>query len=161
MKKLLALVCVAALAAACLPHLPEIITLEQVELPVAAQEDVLWQSDAYAGKPVLVVFMGSWCPWCKKTMPALTALQEKYGDQVEIVGAFMDGAPGPVRDVAKEHGFTVKALYNASDVAEGLGVNGLPHTMLFNKKHQAVKVWEGYHPDMEEVVGLEIDKLIK
>jgi thioredoxin-related protein len=59
------------------------------------------------------------------------------------------------------NGFTGKALYDAGELAEGLGVNGLPHTILFNKKHQAVKVWEGYRPDMEEVVSVEIDKLVK
>jgi len=161
MKKLIAVLAIAMFAVACFPSLPDIVTLQQVELPVAAQEDVLWRSDDYTGKPVLIVFMGSWCPWCKKTMPAVTGLQEKYGDQVEIVGAFMDAAPGPVRDAAEEHGFTVKALYGAGDVAEGLGVNGLPHTMLFNKKHQLVKVWEGYSPDMEETVSVEIEKLIQ
>lgn len=161
MKKLLVVLGVALLVTACLPKLPEIFTLQGAQLPVAAQEDVLWQSDDYNGKPMLVVFMGSWCPWCKKTMPALVALQEKYGDKVEIVGAFMDEVPGPVRDAAEQNAFTVKALYNAGEVAESIGVNGLPHTVLFNKKHQAIKVWEGYRPDMEEVVSVEIDKLVK
>lgn len=163
MKKLVSLLAVALVAAACmpkLPDLPEVVTLKSVELPVV-EEDVMWQSDDYNGKPVLVVFMGSWCPWCKRTMPAVVALKEKYGDQVEIVGAFMDQTPGPVRDAAQEHGFTVKALYNAGEMAEGLGVQGLPHTMLFDKKHQVVKVWEGYRPDMEEQVTLELDKLVK
>lgn len=163
MKKLVSLLAVALVAAACmpkLPDLPEVVTLKSAELPVV-EEDVMWKSDNYNGKPVLVVFMGSWCPWCKKTMPAVVALKEKYGDQVEIVGAFMDATPGPVRDAAKEHGFTVKALYNAGEMAEGLGVQGLPHTMLFDQKHQVVKVWEGYRPDMEEQVTLELDKLVK
>lgn len=163
MKKLVSLLAVALVAAACmpkLPDLPEVVTLKSVELPVV-EEEVMWQSDDYNGKPVLVVFMGSWCPWCKRTMPAVVALKEKYGDQVEIVGAFMDQTPGPVRDAAQEHGFTVKALYNAGEMAEGLGVQGLPHTMLFDKKHQVVKVWEGYRPDMEEQVTVEIDKLVK
>lgn len=161
MKKLVLLLTVAVLAVACMPHLPEIVSLPATELPVVTEEDVLWQSEDYAGKPVLIVFMGSWCPWCKKTMPAVTALKEKYGDQVEIVGAFMDGVPGPVRDAMQANGFDGKALYNAGDLAEGLGVNGLPHTILFNKKHQAVMVWEGYRPDMEEIVSVEIDKLVK
>ncbi len=161
MKKLIAMLVVAVLAVACMPQLPEIVTLPEAQLPVVMAENELWQSEDYAGKPVLVVFMGSWCPWCKKTMPAVMALQEKYGDQVEIVGAFMDAAPGPVKDAAEANGFTVKALYDAGELAEGLGVNGLPHTILFNKKHQAVKVWEGYRPDMEEVVSVELDKLVK
>ena len=163
MKKLVALLALAVLATACLPKLPalpEVVTLD-AQLPVVGQEGVLWNSADYSGKPVLVVFMGSWCPWCKRTMPAVVALNEKYGDAVEIVGAFMDGAPGPVQDAITEHGFTVKALYNAADVAEGMGVSGLPHTMLFDKKHRVVKMWEGFRPDMEETVSAEIDKLIK
>ena len=163
MKKLVTLLALAVVAAACspkLPDLPEVATLKSVELP-AVEEDAMWKSDAYKGKPVLVVFMGSWCPWCKKTMPAIAALKDKYGDQVEIVGAFMDATPGPVRDAANQYGFTVKALYNAGEVAEGLEVQGLPHTMLFDKKHRVVKVWEGYRPDMEEQVTVEIEKLVK
>ena len=164
MKKLVALFALSVLAAACmpkLPDLPEVPTLGAAVLPVAAEEDGMWLSEDHAGKPVLVVFMGSWCPWCKRTMPAVNALKEKYGDQVEIVGAFMDSTPGPVKDAAQEHGFTATALYNAGEIAEGMGVEGLPHTILFDKKHRAVKKWEGYRPDMEEIVSVEIDKLVK
>ena len=161
MKKILLLICTVLFVAACFPKLPEIVTLPSTQLPVVTDKTTLWQSEDYQGKPILVVFMGSWCPWCKKTMPAVTALKEKYGDQVEIVGAFMDETPEPVNAAMQANGFTGKALYDAGELAEGLGVNGLPHTILFNKKHQAVKVWEGYRPDMEEVVSVEIDKLVK
>ena len=161
MKKILLLVCTVLFVVACFPKLPEIVTLPSTQLPVVTDKTTLWQSEDYQGKPILVVFMGSWCPWCKKTMPAVTALKAKYGDQVEIVGAFMDETPEPVNAAMQANGFTGKALYDAGELAEGLGVNGLPHTILFNKKHQAVKVWEGYRPDMEEVVSVEIDKLVK
>ena len=164
MKKLIALLVVSVLAVACMPKLPvlpEVPTLDSVQLPVVAQENTLWSSDDYNDKPVLIVFMGSWCPWCKKTMPAVNALSEKYQGQVEIVGAFMDEVPVVVKDVAAEHGFTAKALYNAGELAEGLGVNGLPHTMLFDKKHRLIRAWEGFRPDMEEAVSVEIDKLVK
>ncbi len=164
MKKLLSLLTLAVLAAACMPKLPDlpaVPTLGEAVLPIAVEEEVMWAAQDAAGKPVLVVFMGSWCPWCKKTMPAVNALQEKYGDQVEIVGAFMDPTPGPVRDAVEEHGFVPTALYNAGEVAEGMGVQGLPHTILFDKKHRAVKKWEGFRPDMEEAISMEIEKLVK
>lgn len=156
MKKLVSFLAAALLAAACMGPLPEVPTLSNVQIP-SATEDVMWSEADYEGKPVLVVFMGSWCPWCKRTMPALNAIQEKYGDQVEIVGAFMDQTPGPVKDVLKEHDLKVKALFNAGDVAEGLGVNGLPHAFLFDKKHRAVKMWEGFSPTLEE----EFDEAVK
>ena len=161
MKKILIFVCTVLFVAACFPKFPEVMTLNSVQLPMVAEEEMVWNVEDYQGKPVLVVFMGSWCPWCKKTMPAISALKEKYGDQVEIVGAFMDGGPESVREAIEANGFTGKAVYDAGDLAEGLGVSGLPHTMLFNKKHQAIKTWEGYRPDMEEVVSVEIDKLVK
>lgn len=164
MKKIVALLAVAVLAAACLPKLPdlpEVPTLGKAELPVATDTEKMWYTSDYDGKPVLIVFMGSWCPWCKKTMPAISALHKKYGTQVEIVGAFADGTPGPVRDAVTEHGFTPTALYGAGELIEELGVSGFPHTILFDKKHRAIKIWEGYRPDMEEVVSVEIDKLVK
>ena len=161
MKKILILVCTILFLAACFPKFPEVVTLNSGRFPMVAEQETIWNVEDHKGKPMLIVFMGSWCPWCKKTMPAVTALQEKYGEQVEIVGAFMDANMEPVRNAMEANGFTGKAMYDAGELAEGLGVNGLPHTILFNKKHQAVKVWEGYRQDMEEVVSAEIDKLMK
>ncbi len=161
MKKVLFSICAILFLAACLPDFPAVITLNSVRLPVVAEENIVWDVEDYQNKPVLIVFMGSWCPWCKKTMPAVSALKEKYGDKVEIVGAFMDSDSDALFQVMQDNGFTAKAVYDAGELAEGLGVSGLPHTFLFNKKHQAVKIWEGYRPDMEEVVSVEIDRLIK
>ena len=161
MKKILILVCAVLFVAACFPRLPEVATLNSGRFPMVAEQEAVWDVENYKGKPVLIVFMGSWCPWCKKTMPAVTALQQKYADKVEIVGAFLDENMEPVLNAMQANGFTGKAVYDAGELAEGLGVNGLPHTILFNKKHQTIKVWEGYRQDMEEVVSAEIDKLLK
>lgn len=157
MKKLSIVLLLSIFVAACFARLPEIPTLNEVELPTLNGEAEIWSSVNYADKPVLMVFMGSWCPWCKRTLPALNALQEKYGDKIEIVGVFMDSTPGPVRDVLKEHDAHIKALFNGSEVAEGLGISGVPYSILFNKKHQAIKIWEGFSPTLEE----EFDEQVK
>lgn len=149
MKKLLCTLAAVLATAACMGPLPQVPTLDNVELPVT-QGDEIWLSENYNGKPVLIVFMGSWCPWCKKTIPALNQIGGKYADRIEIVGAFMDSTPGTVNDVAAEHGLKVKALFNAGEVAEGLGVEGLPHAILFDKKHRAIKMWEGYNPSFAQ-----------
>jgi len=156
MKKLLLTALLAAFTVACFARLPEVPTLKNTSIP-QVNEDGLWIAEDYANKPVLIVFMGSWCPWCKRTMPALNAIQEKYGDKLEIVGAFMDTTPGPVKDVLAEYDLHVKALFNAGEAGEGMGVSGIPYTVLFDKKHRAVKVWEGYNPDFET----EFDKQVK
>ncbi len=160
MKKLLVLGVAAVLAAACM-KLPEVPTLGEVQLPVAAQEEEVWTSTDYEGKPVLIVFMGSWCPYCKMSMPALNAVAQKYGDKAEIVGAFLDQDPKTVQKVAKEHGLNTKVLYNAGNVAESMEVSGLPHAVVFDKKHRAVKVWEGFSPTLEQEFDAQLERLSK
>jgi len=146
MKKICLTLLLAACTAACLTPLPEIATLGQVSLPVANQETP-WNSADYTGKPVLMVFMGSWCPWCKRTMPAVMEVAEEYGDKVEIIAVFMDHDAAPVQKAVKENNFTAKSLYNGGELAETLEVQGLPHAVLFDKKHRAIKHWEGFAPD--------------
>lgn len=160
MKKLVGLLAVALFAAACSPKLPDVPVLKAVDLPIVGEEGT-WKSDDYKKKPVLVVFMGSWCPWCKRTMPAIVELKKKYGDQTEIVAAFVDDTPGPVRDAIMANGFTVRSLYGAKELADQLEVNGLPQIMLFDKKHRLVKMWSGYSANLVTQASPEMAKLVK
>lgn len=146
MKKLLFAVVSSLGLAACLTPLPEVTTLPQVQLPLAGQETV-WNAADYEGKPVLMVFMGSWCPYCKMTMPAVMQAAEEFNGRVEIISVFMDSEAKKVQDAVKEHHFTVKSAYNGGELAETLEVQGLPHTVLFDKKHRAIKHWEGFSPE--------------
>lgn len=162
MKKLLFAGILSALAAACMfKPLPEVVTLGEVQIPVATEEAAVWSATDYEGKPVLIMFMGSWCPYCKMSMSALNSVAEKFNGKVEIVAAFADGDLAPVTAVIKEHGLTAKALYNSREAIGLLGVSGFPHTVLFNKKHQLVKVWEGFSPTLEQEFTEQLNKLTK
>ena len=145
MKKVYALLLLAACMTACFRPLPQIPTLPDMQLPVAGG-NAMWKSTDYSGKPVMLVFMGSWCPYCKMTMPAVMQAAKEFGDQVEIVGVFVDENPQAVEAVVKEHNFTVKSLYNGGEVIQMMEVQGFPHTVLFDKKHRAIKRWEGFSP---------------
>jgi len=160
MKKLMLVAACALGLAACINSLPPVPTLGEVQLPVVG-EDAVWNSADYKGKPVFMIFMGSWCPYCQMTMPAVSAVAGEFGDKVEIVGVFMDNDADNVRIVAKEHGLMVKALYDGSDVAQTLGVNGLPHAAVFDKKHRLVKTWEGFKPTLADEYREALKKVAK
>ena len=147
--------------AACLMPLPEVATLPQVQLPIAGQENAVWTSTEHAKKPVMIVFMGSWCPYCKMTMPAVMEAAQEFGDKAEIVAVFMDADPAKVQAAVKEHNFTVTSLYNGGELAQAMEVQGLPHTVLFDKKHQAIKHWEGFSPERIEDYRAELKKVTK
>jgi thiol-disulfide isomerase/thioredoxin len=160
MKKLFFVCLAAVLTQACLGRLPDVPTLENVQIPAVAEEEIFWNAADYQGKPVLIVFMGSGCPWCHKTMPLLNKIADKYGDQIEIVGAFVDPTPGPARDAATEEQLQTKILFNAGEVAEGFGVTGFPHAILFDKKHRAVHIWGGYSPSFVEEFDIQAKRVL-
>ncbi|WP_428054153.1 TlpA family protein disulfide reductase [Candidatus Avelusimicrobium stercoris] len=159
MKKVFLVMALAVLAVACM-RLPQVPTLDEFSLPVAG-EKTEWISTDYEGKPVLIVFMGSWCPYCKMSMPFIDAANENFGGQVEIVSAFLDDDPADVAKVVKEHNFKTKALYNASNIAESMEVSGLPHVVVFDKKHNAVKMWEGFSPELGQEIHDYLKKVSK
>ena len=158
MKKLLILTVAAVLAAACVQW-PQVPTLGVVEMPIAAEEEAVWTSTDYKGKPVPIMYMGSWCPYCKMSMPALNAVAEKYAGKAEIVGAFLDQDPQTVLKVAQEHGLKATVLYDAQGPAQVMEVTGLPHAVLFDRKHRAVKVWEGFRPDLAQEFEAQLERL--
>lgn len=146
---------------ACMPPLPALTLLPQAQLPLASEESAVWDTANYKGRPVLMVFMGSWCPWCKRTMPAVMEVASEFGDRVEVVAVFMDGDAAPVQNAIKEHNFTVKSTYNGGELAQALDVQGLPHTVLFDKKHRAVQTWSGYSPERANDYRNALKKIVK
>ena len=58
----------------------------------------------WRGKVVLVNFWATWCPPCRAEIPDLIALQEKYRDQLVIVGISEDeGSVDAVKRFVAEH----------------------------------------------------------
>lgn len=157
MKKFFFPLVLALFAAACLQELPQAPKLE-AELPVAGSEEI-WKASEQEGKPVLISFMGTWCPWCKRSLPALDAAAQAFEGKAVVVGAFVDDDEDAVLEVVKEHEMKTKALYDARQAAQNMGVSGFPHIMLFDKKHRLVKVWNGYGPDLEVLFQEELSKV--
>ena len=94
----------------------------------------------YRGKWVLVNFWATWCPPCRTEMPGLDALQEKLGgDRFQVVTVAT--GRNPVQGIEKffaEAGITrLPALRDpGSDLAHGLGIMGLPVTVILNPEGQ-------------------------
>ena len=107
----------ALLSAACM-RLPQVPTLGEFTLPISGQKTE-WTSTDYEGKPVLIVFMGSWCPYCKMAMPFIDAAHENFGG-VEVIRQKADAG----QQICKEHAVHVTAhkLKKAADAGLAGGV---------------------------------------
>lgn len=128
------------------------------ELKTEAGEVV--KSSDFAGKPVIVHFWATWCPYCKKVQPGLDKLYQAYGDQgLQIIAiSFWEDEGATPQAVLDERGHTFKTLVNGDHVARQLfGVQGTPTTVFIDKDGNIVAKTRISDPDderLEKVVQL-------
>jgi thiol-disulfide isomerase/thioredoxin len=76
------------------------------------------------GKPTVMIFFATWCPYCKAFMPYLGQIQKDYGeDKINIlaINAMERGAGDPAEYVAML-GFRVIGVADGDGIAEKYSV---------------------------------------
>lgn len=91
------------------------------------------------GKVVLLNFWATWCPPCRREMPAFIQLMDKYGKQgFQVVGVAID-RKDPVIDFADGIGVNYPILFGEDTAMEITGDYGnrfgqLPYSVLIDRK---------------------------
>jgi thiol-disulfide isomerase/thioredoxin len=88
------------------------------------------------GKPAVVVFWATWCPYCKAFMPYLKQIQADYaadGIKVVAVNAKEDGRGDP-RAYIRGLGFTPIAVADGDAIAEAYDVKYIPGLLIVDGK---------------------------
>lgn len=86
------------------------------------------------GKYTLVDFWASWCPYCIKELPELTALYGDFHDSgLNIVGVAVRDKPADTKAMVKKHSLAWPILYNTQKVPYDIyGFSGIPHHILLD-----------------------------
>lgn len=89
----------------------------------------------YQGKPIILHFWATWCPYCKRLQPKLVELQEKYKSSgVEIVAISFNEDDGAMpQDELNSRGYHFITAVNGDSVATLYGVRGTPTTLFINR----------------------------
>jgi thiol-disulfide isomerase/thioredoxin len=92
----------------------------------------------WRGKVVLVNFWATWCGPCRAEIPDLVKLQDKYRDQLVIVGISEDDGPTAVdlvKKFADEHHINYTLAMTSDKLQETFpGVVALPTTFLLDRE---------------------------
>jgi cytochrome c biogenesis protein CcmG/thiol:disulfide interchange protein DsbE len=101
------------------------------------------QLSTYKGKIVFVNFWATWCGPCRHEVPAFIELQEKYGEDLVILGISLDqGDLSVVPDFAEEYAINYEVLYGSPQVVSSYGgIGAIPTTFIVDK--------EGFVRDMQ------------
>jgi peroxiredoxin len=88
------------------------------------------------GKPVLLIFITTWCPSCRSEIPHYKNIYETYGKRgLEVAMIDIQESKGKVSSFAAKHGipFTIVLDENA-DVSGAFGIVGVPSMFLISKE---------------------------
>lgn len=106
----------------------------------------------FKDKVIVMEFWATWCPPCKKSIPHLSKLQEKYKDKVVVIG--ISGEEKAVVEkfykAQKEMKYRV-AIDNEDKTGgiymTGFGVNGIPHAFIIR---EGKIIWHGHPMEMDD-----------
>ena len=98
-----------------------------------------WHLKELKGKVVLLNFWATWCPPCRKEMPDLEKLYQRFASQGLLVLAISDEEVAKVKPFIADTKYTYPVLLDAGgDVAKRFRVNGIPKNFVFNRDGKLV-----------------------
>lgn len=98
-----------------------------------------WHLRDLNGNVVLVNFWATWCPPCRKEMPDLETLYEKYRDQGFVILAISDEESVKVAPFIAERKISYPVLLDPGRKVNGLFVvEGIPKSFVFNREGKLV-----------------------
>jgi thiol-disulfide isomerase/thioredoxin len=93
------------------------------------------------GKVVLLNFWATWCPPCRAEIPDLIALQERYRDQLQIIGVSEDeGGPEVVKRFVAAHHMNYPVVMASPDLEKKFpGIGALPTSFVIDRQSRLVQ----------------------
>lgn len=104
------------------------------------------------GKVVVMDFWATWCGPCKKAMPGVQKLSEKFKDKgVQIFGVnTWENKDGDPSKFMKDNGYTYNLLLAGDDVAKAYKVTGIPTFYVIAGDGTIVYSGSGFDPSKGE-----------
>jgi thiol-disulfide isomerase/thioredoxin len=115
---------------------------------------------SFKGKVVLLNFWATWCGPCKAEIPGFVELQEKYRDQLTIIGYSVDDTAELAKKYAAEYKMNYPILLGEGreDVQDAYGpIWGIPASFLISKDGLVCRKHMGIAPKAvfeKEIVAL-------
>ncbi|WP_373378768.1 TlpA family protein disulfide reductase [Cupriavidus nantongensis] len=127
-------------------RLPEVRTLDGRTLSAAA----------LAGKPLVVEYWATWCPFCAMQNPRLQKLYERTrGTPLQVLAISIDKDPREAADYVKKRGYTFPATMDSPALQAVFGKRkGLPELYVIDARGRVVQKEVGEMLE-EDVAALE------
>ncbi len=112
------------------------------------------------GQLMLVDFWATWCIPCRKSIPKLQAMQEKY-PQLKIVGINLDNSSKSAEKFMEKEGVKFTNIHDEKKkIADYYEVEGMPSIFLYDSSGKLLKRLDGYTEKDLTAMENEIEKIL-
>jgi thiol-disulfide isomerase/thioredoxin len=114
----------------------------------------------YRGKVLILDLFATWCPPCRQEIPHFIELQQAYPGKLAVVGlSFDQGVDKTVLEFVKDMKINYDVYKGSEEIAQFVGLRGIPHTLVMDAQGHVVKSYIGYQD--KEVFEKDIQDLVK
>jgi thiol-disulfide isomerase/thioredoxin len=121
----------------------------------------------YRGKVMVLNFWATWCGPCRAEVPDLVELQEKYKDQLQVIGLVVDDDDqDAIKKFAAKFGVNYPIAIANDDIRlEYGGIPALPTSFILDAEGRVVQKHEGlrdpvlYEVEIRSLLGLPIGNI--
>jgi len=137
------------------------LVVEESGFTLTALDGKTYNLDALRGKVVLLNFWATWCPPCRREMPDMEKMFQRFSSKGLVVLAVSDEKRETVEDFLKKQNYTFPVLLDSGrTVNTAFGIQGIPNSFLFDRQGklaaQAIDMrTERQFLEMFKSVGLE------
>jgi thiol-disulfide isomerase/thioredoxin len=109
-------------------------------------------------KVILIDFWATWCGPCRKLIPELAEWQEKFKDDLVVIG-LSDEKPAKVLEFFKKDKMKyAMAVDQNGKTKKALGISGIPHVLIIGTDN--VVRWQGFPGSNEDTLTEDVLKKI-
>jgi thiol-disulfide isomerase/thioredoxin len=91
-----------------------------------------------AGRPAVLLFWATWCPYCGELMPELEAVRREFASADVSFYALNIWADGDPLAHMREHNYGFNLLLDADPVAVNYGIKGTPSLIVVDAARRVV-----------------------
>ncbi len=112
--------------------------VESIDFTVLNYDGKEIQLSEYLGKPIIINFWATWCPYCVAEMGLFNDMYEKYGEEIQFLMINSTDDQRETMEKAKayveEEGFTFPVFFDTmGEATYAYEANSLPTSVFINK----------------------------
>lgn len=116
----------------------------------------------FKGKPVLLEFWATWCPYCVEVLPGVEKIYKEFGPKgLEVVAVSLDTKEKAVTTFLKEKGYSMPVLMDDGKMLKRFNAKVIPTVFLIDRTGVIRMCFVNYGKKGQAQVEAEVGKLIE